>query len=77
MPFKSRAQAAACFAKRDAGTAKGWNCEEWAHATPSIKKLPKHVKKEKKGALIELEKQATTVSQFLGVRAASLYLGVS
>ena len=79
MPFKSRAQAAACFAKRDAGKAKGWNCKEWAAATPSIKKLPKHVKKEKKGAAVvvaELEKQAMTISQLLGVRAAALNLGV-
>jgi hypothetical protein len=79
MPFKSRAQAAACFAKKDRGQAKGWNCEEWAHATPSIKALPKHVKKEKKGAVqivTELEKQAQSLPQLLGIRAAALSMGV-
>ena len=75
MPFKSKAQAAACFAKKDAGKAKGWNCEEWAHATPSIKKLPEHVDK-KAAAVLAMEKQATTVAQHMGVRAAALTLGV-
>ena len=72
MPFKSRSQAKACFAKRDAGTAKGWNCDEWASKTKSIKKLP-----EKKGAariVAELEKQAENLPQLLGIRAAAMML---
>jgi hypothetical protein len=84
MPFKSKSQVAACFAKKDRGEAKGWNCEEWAHATPDIKKLPEH-KKEKKGAAVDprlaivarLEKQASTTAQRLGIRAGALALGVA
>jgi hypothetical protein len=45
MPFESKAQMKACFAKKSRGEGKGWNCEEWARATPNIKKLPEHVKK--------------------------------
>jgi hypothetical protein len=74
MPFKSKSQVRACFAKKDKGQAKGWNCEEWAHATKSIKKLP-----EKKGAaqvVAELEKQAQNLPQLLGIRAAALNMGV-
>jgi hypothetical protein len=74
MPFKSKSQLRACFAKRERGQAKGWNCKEWAHKTRSIKKLP-----EKKGAaevIRELEKQASTSSQLLGIRAAALMLGL-
>jgi hypothetical protein len=71
MPFKSKAQMKKCFALKGRGAAQGWDCEEWAHKTKSIKKLP-----EKKGALVELEKQATTLSQLLGIRAAALHLGV-
>lgn len=75
MPFKSKSQMRACFAKKERGAAKGWNCKEWAHATKSIKKLP-----EKKGAariVADLEKQASSVSQLLGVRAAAMMLGIA
>ena len=41
MPFLSRSQARACFAKNDPD----WNCKEWAGKTKSIKKLPERVKK--------------------------------
>ena len=71
MPFKSRAQASACFAKRT-GPAKGWNCEEWAHATTEHQEAAAR----RRSVGLELEKQATTMSQLLGVRAAALYLGV-
>ena len=42
MPFTSKAQMKKCFAMKGRGQAKGWNCEEWAHKTPSLKKLPEH-----------------------------------
>jgi hypothetical protein len=74
MPFQSKAQMKKCFAMKGRGQAKGWNCEEWAHKTKSIKKLP-----EKKGAaevVAELEKQAQTLPQLLGIRAAAAVLGV-
>ena len=45
MPFKSKAQWRACFAKNDPN----WDCGEWADSTPSYKELPKK-KKEKKAA---------------------------
>jgi hypothetical protein len=85
MPFTSKAQQKKCFAMKGRGQAKGWNCEEWAHKTPNLKKLPEHVDGEKKGfakqaAQIEiiqgLEKQAQTWPQLLGIRAAARLLGV-
>jgi hypothetical protein len=45
MPFKNKAQMRACFAKKNAGTAGSWNCEEWAKHTPNPKSLPEHSKK--------------------------------
>lgn len=42
MPFKSKAQARFMFAKKPK------LAKEFAEATPSIKKLPQHVKKAKK-----------------------------
>jgi hypothetical protein len=44
MPFQSKQQAKACFAKKSRGQAKGWDCEEWAEHT-NFKRLPKRVKK--------------------------------
>ena len=44
MPFTSKTQMAACFAKKSRGQAKGWNCKEWAAKTDT-KSLPEHVKK--------------------------------
>lgn len=44
MPFVSKAQVRKCFAMKARGEAKGWNCEEWADKTKSIKKLPEKVK---------------------------------
>jgi SPP1 gp7 family putative phage head morphogenesis protein len=40
-PFVSRAQQQACYAKRDAGEADGWDCDAWSEITP--KHLPKKV----------------------------------
>ena len=37
MPFKSKAQAKACYAKADPK----WDCKSWAAETPSMKALPK------------------------------------
>jgi hypothetical protein len=71
------------------GQAKGWDCEEWAHATPNLKKLPEHVDgdSEKKSAaekqaafraavVADMEKRAATPAQLMGVRAAAAVLGV-
>jgi len=52
MPFKSKAQMRACYAKKARGEAKGWNCAEWAHATSNIKSLPNRVKKPRGGLLV-------------------------
>lgn len=41
MPFKSKAQVRACYAKNDPN----WDCSKWAKKTKSIKSLPKKVKK--------------------------------
>jgi hypothetical protein len=42
MPFKSKSQAKACFAKKD----KNWDCKAWAKETPGgIKSLPKKTKR--------------------------------
>ena len=41
MPFKSKSQVKACWAKNDPN----WNCEKWAKKTASIKRLPKKLKK--------------------------------
>lgn len=45
MPFKSKAQEKLFFAKEARGELPKGTAEEWAHETPSIKKLPEHVKK--------------------------------
>lgn len=37
MPFVSKQQVKACYAKGD----KNWNCHAWAAETPSIKDLPR------------------------------------
>jgi hypothetical protein len=48
MPFKSKAQQKACYAKKARGEAKGWNCAEWSRVT-NQKSLPERVKKKKVG----------------------------
>ena len=45
MPFKSKSQIRACYAKRSAGEAGSWNCEEWSDVTKGHKSLPETVKK--------------------------------
>ena len=45
MPFKSQAQMKAAFGGH-LGRAMQKKAKEWAHKTPDIKDLPKHVKKE-------------------------------
>jgi hypothetical protein len=74
MPFTSKAQMKKCFAMKGRGQAKGWNCEEWAHKTKNLKKLPEKVGAAQ--AVAELEKQASSITQLLGIRAAALVLGV-
>lgn len=39
MPFKSKAQSRACYAKKSRGQAGGWDCSEWSKKT-DYKKLP-------------------------------------
>lgn len=41
MPFRSKSQLRACWAKNDPN----WDCHEWAKKTKSTKKLPEAVKK--------------------------------
>ena len=43
MPFKSKQQVKACYAKKDPK----WDCKKWSKETPSIKALPTRVKKKK------------------------------
>lgn len=40
MPFKSKSQMRACFAKKDPN----WDCHKWAHETGSTKSLPERKK---------------------------------
>lgn len=61
MPFVSKSQWRACFARQAHGGAKGWDCREFAHATKSYGKLPKH-KKKKPG---RRSKKAETAFDFL------------
>lgn len=71
MPFKSKAQRRACYAKNDPN----WDCEEWEEETPDNKRLPEKKKKKngKKGKIA-----ASWVSQLgrgLG-RGAAAVVGV-
>lgn len=43
MPFKSKSQVRACFAKKN----KDWNCKKWAKETGDIKGLPEKKSKKK------------------------------
>lgn len=43
MPFKSKSQMRACFAKKDPN----WDCHKWAHETGSTKSLPERKKRKK------------------------------
>jgi hypothetical protein len=47
MPFKSKAQARFMFAAEKRGDVKKGTAEEFAKATPDIKKLPEKVKAKK------------------------------
>lgn len=47
MPFKSKAQQKKMFLLEKQGKLKKGVAEEFAAATPNIKKLPEHVKKRK------------------------------
>jgi len=44
MPFRSKSQVRACFAKKDPN----WDCHQWADETSDIKSLPEKKKKKKK-----------------------------
>lgn len=43
MPFKSKAQMKACYAKHD----KNWDCHKWSKETSNKSSLPKRAKKKK------------------------------
>jgi hypothetical protein len=45
MPFRSKSQMRACFAKHDSS----WDCHKWAHETPNRKSLPDRLKKKLRG----------------------------
>jgi hypothetical protein len=47
MPFVSKSQQRACYAKKARGEAKGWNCAGWSSIT-NQKSLPERVKKRTK-----------------------------
>jgi hypothetical protein len=49
MPFKSKAQMRACFARHD----KNWDCHKWAHETPDTKKLPERKRKKQQGGSVQ------------------------
>lgn len=69
MPFQSKAQQRKCFAANDPN----WDCREWAHATPSIKKLPDHKKPARKEATHMATKQAGVLTQaFLSLAQAAI-----
>lgn len=57
----------ACFAKREDGEAKGWNCDEWAHSTPNLKRLP-----EKKGTHGSSLPNAAVVGLFISNKSAAI-----
>lgn len=78
-PFVSEAQRAACYAKKAAGEAGSWDCEEWSEAT-SKRKLPKrkavrNLRKGLRAAAIAKGKKLPNVSKIdptrtLGMRRA-------
>lgn len=49
MPYKSKSQMRAFFAKEEQGELPEGTARKWAHHTKNIKALPEHVNKEKKG----------------------------
>lgn len=49
MPFVSKAQQKACYAKKARGENGSWDCSEWSHAT-NQKSLPQHASKQGRGA---------------------------
>jgi hypothetical protein len=55
MPFVSKAQQRACYAKKARGEAGSWNCDEWA-ATTDESKLPEHKTKKAGQHLFNLNK---------------------
>lgn len=67
LPFKSKSQMRACFAKREDGEAKGWNCDEWAHSTPNLKSLP-----DKKGSHGSSLPDAAVVGLFISSKQAAV-----
>ena len=66
MPFVSRSQSAACFAKKRRNQAKGWNCSEWASHT-DYSHLPEHKKSTKKASLSVVDRLAVLAAS-LGTR---------
>ncbi len=71
MPYKSKSQMRAFFAKENRGELPKGTAEEWAHKTKSIKALPEHVKKTASQIADEvLAKLAVNAPRGIGVFSA-------
>ena len=57
MPFKSKSQVRAFFAKKSKGEAGNWDGREWLRKTKSIKNLPERVKKAMCESLMKIAKE--------------------
>lgn len=71
MPFKSKAQQRACYAKKARGEAGSWNCSEWSEST-NFKKLPEKVSAVR-DACICLNKLAEDLPPQAVVRRSALH----
>lgn len=47
MPYKSKSQMRAFFAKEARGELKKGTARKWAHETPNLRRLPERVKRKK------------------------------
>ena len=71
MPYKSKSQVRAFFAKEERGELPKGTAKEWAHKTPDIKKLPEHVKKSSAQIADEvLAKLGANLAKGIGVFSA-------
>lgn len=71
MPFKSKSQMRACFAKKS----KKWNCKKWLRETKNVKNLPEKLKS--MGGMLRPKKKCMTCggSMQRGGRMATDHLG--
>ncbi len=61
MPFKSKAQARACYAIKRSNPKSKWNCDEWSKKT-KWSALPEYVKKSGKRSTKKSSKKPTKKS---------------